>query len=318
MGEIALELPKAVPRKEPTPDQIRVETVQTLQRREQFSADELRQIETYRRRIDPQSSASLLCYGESVQRKFQTFTDGALKSVMGRDIGEIGGLLSKMSATVKDFDTDTRLGILGVFRSAKKTESLQAKYAEANKTLTRTQQELDGWRMKLLVDLKALDELFQQVSEYYRTLMMYITAGRQRLEELRASSLQALHLQAEIMRTPDTILTYGDLEDKCKTFGERLKDLELTKTICVQTAVQIQLVQNSDRQLVASIQSSIHNAVALWQQNIATALTMQRNQSALKAQNAQLLTSLDDAITLQMTASRQRAETASITVDAIN
>lgn len=315
MDEIALELPKAAPRKGLTPEQIRAETIQVLQRREEFSPYELRQIGIYRRQIDPQSSASLLCYGESVQRKFESFTNGALKSVMGRDIGEVGRLLSKMSVTIKDFDADTRLGILDVFRSAKKVESLQVKYSDADKALMRIQQELDGWRMKLLVDLKALDELFRQILGYYRTLTMYITAGHQRLEELRKSSLQALHLQAEIMRTPDTILTYGDLEDKCNTFSGRLKDLELTKTICVQTAVQIRLVQSSDRQLVASIQSGIHNSLVLWRQNIATALTEQHKQSTLKSHNAQLLESLDDAITLQMTASRQRAETKSLLAD---
>ena len=63
-----------------------------------------------------------------------------------------------------------------------------------------------------------------------------------------------------------------------------MHDLKLSSMISIQTAPQIRLIQNNDQTLVEKIQSSINNTIPLWRNQIVIAITMLRQQGALKLQ----------------------------------
>ena len=67
---------------------------------------------------------------------------------------------------------------------------------------------------------------------------------------------------------------------------KRLYDLKITKTIAVQTAPQIRLIQNNDMQLADKIESSIFTAIPLWKSQFVIALGLNNAQQALEAQKA--------------------------------
>ena len=67
-------------------------------------------------------------------------------------------------------------------------------------------------------------------------------------------------------------------------FEKKIHDLKLTRMIAIQTAPQIRLIQNNDQTLVEKIQSSIMNTIPLWKNQIVIAITMLRQQNALKLQ----------------------------------
>ena len=58
--------------------------------------------------------------------------------------------------------------------------------------------------------------------------------------------------------------------------------LKISRTIAIQTAPQIRLVQNNDKLLADKIQTAIQETIPLWKSQIVMALGLYRQQEALK------------------------------------
>lgn len=286
---ITLELPEA-PEKTTEVEKFRPEAVQeevsaALRETEDLSPEERQQIADFVKQIDLHNSEVITRYGESAQRKLESFTDSALQGVTGRDVGEIGTLLSKMSVSIKNFNDKSDNKFINIFRSAeRRVEELRVQYDETSNTLERIRKELLGQRTTLLVDIRMLDEMYVQNLEYYKELTMYILAGKQKLDEVRRGELEELRKKAELSGKQEDAFLYSDLKDQCENFEKQVYDLELTRSICLQTAPQIRLVQKTNEQLARKIQSSINNTIPIWKQKIMIALALQHNEEAGKVQ----------------------------------
>ena len=75
-----------------------------------------------------------------------------------------------------------------------------------------------------------------------------------------------------------------DLDEKCNRFEKKLHDLELTRTIAMQTAPQIRLIQNNDTVMVEKIQTTIVNTIPLWKSQMVLALGIAHSAEAAQAQ----------------------------------
>ena len=78
----------------------------------------------------------------------------------------------------------------------------------------------------------------------------------------------------------------NDLQTAINRFEKRVYDLKITKTIAIQTAPQIRMMQSNDMQLADKIESSIFTAIPLWKSQFVIALGLNNAQQALEAQKA--------------------------------
>ena len=85
-------------------------------------------------------------------------------------------------------------------------------------------------------------------------------------------------------RLPEDAQAAKDLESKCDRFEKKLYDLELTRTISIQTAPQIRMVQGNNTMMVEKIQSTLVNTVPLWKSQMVLALGVAHSNEAVKAQ----------------------------------
>lgn len=115
---------------------------------------------------------------------------------------------------------------------------------------------------------------------------MYILAGKQKLSEARSRELPALVSKAQASCLPEDAQAARDFEDMCGRFEKKLYDLELTRTVSIQMAPQIRLVQNNDAMMAEKIQSSIVNTIPLWKSQMVLALGLANSQQAIAAQRA--------------------------------
>ena len=76
----------------------------------------------------------------------------------------------------------------------------------------------------------------------------------------------------------------SDFENAVSRFEKKVHDLKLSKTIAIQTAPQIRLIQNNDKVLVDKVQSAIYNTIPLWKSQIVIALGLSRQQKVLQMQ----------------------------------
>ena len=85
---------------------------------------------------------------------------------------------------------------------------------------------------------------------------------------------------------PEDAQAANDFSNMIGRFEKKIHDLELTRTIAVQMAPQIRLVQNNDTLMIEKIQSSLVNTIPLWKSQMVLALGLEHSRQATAAQSA--------------------------------
>ena len=237
--------------------------------------------------IDITDSNAVLSYGASAQRKVSDFADGALASVRGKDMGETGQVLSSLIVELKS-NSEEKQGLFNkLFGSAEKNfERLKAQYSTTEANIDRLVKILEGHEEQLLKDIVQLDKLYDKNKLYFKEVSMYIEAGKLRLEKARNEELPALQAKAKETNSPEDAQAAQDFADMITRFEKKLYDLELSRTVCLQSAPEIRMVQNSDTIMSEKIHSTIINVIPMWKTQMVLALNNYHTQKAIEAQNA--------------------------------
>ena len=150
--------------------------------------------------------------------------------------------------------------------------------------VTKITEALEQHQMRLMKDSAVLDKMYEQNLAYFKELSMYILAGKKKLREVREGKLNELHQKAAASGLPEDAQAANDLESKCDRFEKKLHDLELTRTISMQTAPQIRMIQNNDTTMIEKIQTTIVNTIPLWKSQMVLALGIAHSTEAAQAQ----------------------------------
>ena len=250
-----------------------------------LSEEEKAQVEAFAKQIELTNSAVILQYGAGTQKKMADFSDTALNNVKSKDLGEVGELLSDVVTELKDFDEEESKGFFGIFKkSSNKIEAMKAKYAKAETNINEICKVLEGHQVQLLKDVAVLDKMYELNLTYFKELSMYILAGKKKLQEVRNTQLKELMEKAQASGLPEDAQAAKDLDAMCNRFEKKIHDLELTRTISMQTAPQIRLVQSNDTLMVEKIQSTVVNTIPLWKSQMVLALGVEHSAQAAQAQ----------------------------------
>lgn len=252
-----------------------------------LSEEERQMVNSFAEKIDLKDSKLILQYGAGTQKKMSDFSQMALDNIRSKELGEVGKLLSDVVVELKSFDAgEEKGGVFGFFKKGKKKiETMRAGYRKVEGNINEICKVLENHQVQLMKDIAVLDKMYDANLTYFKELSMYILAGKRKLEEVKSGELQNLVAQAKISGKPEDVQAANDLENMCGRFEKKLYDLELTRTISIQTAPQIRLVQNNNTLMVEKIQSTITNTVPLWKSQMVLALGVAHSQEAVKAQN---------------------------------
>ena len=213
------------------------------------------------------------------------FSETALEKVRTKDLGEVGELLSSVVGKLKDFDEEEEKGLFGLFKkSTNKLEKMKNKYAKAETNVNQICEVLENHQVVLMKDIAMLDKMYELNLTYFKELSMYIMAGKKKLEEVRGGQLQEMIQKAQASGLPEDAQAARDLDSMCTRFEKKIHDLELTRTISMQTAPQIRLVQSNDSLMAEKIQSTIVNTIPLWKSQMVLALGVEHSNQAAQAQ----------------------------------
>ncbi|MBQ7454185.1 MAG: toxic anion resistance protein, partial [Selenomonadaceae bacterium] len=117
-------------------------------------------------------------------------------------------------------------------------------------------------------------------------LQLYIRAGEEKLEEMRTITLPKLRAQASESGDPMAVQVVNDFEQSVDRFEKKIHDLKISKTLAIQTAPQIRLIQNNDRVLIDRVQSAIYHTIPLWKNQMVIALGLTRQKETIELQRA--------------------------------
>ena len=250
-----------------------------------LSDDERRQVDAFAKQIDLTDSALVLSYGAGAQKKMADFSQSALEKVRTQDLGEVGELITDVVGELRSLEVGEERGFLGIFkRGASRVEALTAKYDKAENNVNKIVGHLKDQQLTLMKDAKILDKLYDLNLTYFKELTMYILAGRKKLEEVRSGKLAELAAKARATGRTEDAEAVQKLTAACDRFEKKLSDLDLTRTIAMQTAPQIRFVQNNEMLMVEKIQTTIVNTIPLWKSQMVLALGIANADAAVKAQ----------------------------------
>lgn len=250
-----------------------------------LTPEEQKMVNDFAAKIDIENTNQILQYGAGTQKKMADFSDTALDNVKTQDLGEIGELISNVVGELKDFDVQEEGKFFGFFRKqTSKIENLKNKYDKAQANVEKITDSLQQHQVRLMKDSAMLDKMYEQNLNYFKELTMYILAGKKKLEETRNGKLAEMKNKAALSGLPEDAQAVRDLDEKCSRFEKKLHDLELTRTIAMQTAPQIRLIQNNDTVMVEKIQTTIVNTIPLWKSQMVLALGIAHSAEAVQAQ----------------------------------
>lgn len=250
-----------------------------------LTPEEQKMVNDFAAKIDIENTNQILQYGAGTQEKMADFSDTALENVKTQDLGEIGELISNVVGELKDFDVQEEGKFFGFFRKqTSKIENLKNKYDKAQANVEKITDSLQQHQVRLMKDSAMLDKMYEQNLNYFKELTMYILAGKKKLEETRNGKLAEMKNKAALSGLPEDAQAARDLDEKCSRFEKKLHDLELTRTIAMQTAPQIRLIQNNDTVMVEKIQTTIVNTIPLWKSQMVLALGIAHSAEAAQAQ----------------------------------
>lgn len=281
------------------PELVAAETT-TVQEAKQpvLTPEEQRMVDEFAAKIDVENTAQILQYGAGTQKKMADFSDAALANVRTQDLGEVGDLITDVVGELQGMDAEEQKGIFGFFRKqANKLEAMKTRYAKAEANVEKIADALQQHQVRLLKDSAVLDKMYEQNLAYFKELTMYILAGKQKLEQVQNGKLRELQETAQRTGFAEDAQAARDLAEKCQRFEKKIHDLELTRTISIQTAPQIRMIQNNDTVMVEKIQTTLVNTIPLWKNQMVIALGIAHSTEAAQAQRQ--VTDLTNALLTQ-------------------
>ena len=257
----------------------------------QLTPEERAEVERIKESLDLTDSAAIIDFGTAAQKDIADFSDSILSNVRAKDSGYVGELLSELLTNVKGFEPgNTDGGFLKklpfVSSLVGKAETLMQGYERVSVQVEKVKTALQKSRMLMMKDVVMLDGLYAKNLAYFKSLELYIQAGEEKMQEMRETTLPKLRAQAAASSDPMAAQVVSDFENAVERFEKKVNDLKISKTISIQTAPQIRLIQNNDKVLIDRVQSAIFNAIPLWKNQMVIALGLANQRKVLEMQHS--------------------------------
>lgn len=244
-------------------------------------------VRDFSEKIDVLNTEQVMHYGSNAQKNISEFSGAALGTVRTKDLGEVGGMLGDLVVELKglNFDVEEKKGLRGLFKKSGQTiAELKASYDKAEVNVDKIVESLEKHEITLMKDISMMDKMYEKNQEYMKELTMYILAGKLKIEQLRNEELPKYQAKARETGLPEDAQAANDFSNMIGRFEKKIHDLELTRTISVQMAPQIRMIQNNDSLMAEKIRSSIMNTIPLWKSQMVLALSQYHSDQAMKAQ----------------------------------
>ncbi|KIX89778.1 tellurite resistance protein TelA [Staphylococcus microti] len=256
----------------------------------QFSEQDQQKITALAQEIEPLNNDSLLKFGSNAQSHLSNFSHQMLNDIQTKDIGTIGETLESLMKKLKEVDPDELsqkdMSMLKKLfkRSKASLQQVFSRMQSVSAQVDRISVELDKNKSELIKDARLLDELYQQNKDYYDVLNLYIAAAQNKRDDLVQNVLPQLRETAKNSDNQMALQDVADMEQFLDRLEKRIYDLQLSRQITLQSAPQIRMIQNINQALAEKIQSSILTSIPLWKNQMAIALTLNRQNKAAQAQ----------------------------------
>ncbi|WOV82865.1 toxic anion resistance protein [Sporosarcina jeotgali] len=233
---------------------------------------------------------AILTYGASAQNELSRFSHKMLDHVQSKDIGPVGDVLNDLMGKLSEIDPDDlsekkKSGLSRLFNKASRSiQEMMTKYQKLSTQIDRIGVQLEHSKRGLIEDVHMLDNLYEQNKTYFQALNVYIAAAEIKRDELANITIPQMRSDAQLSNDQMAIQEVNDMSQFLDRLEKRLYDLQLSRQLTIQSAPQIRMIQQTNQTLAEKIQSSIMTSIPLWKNQIAIALTLNRQKKAVESQ----------------------------------
>ena len=243
--------------------------------------------------IDLKNVESILTFGKETAEEISKFADKILNSIETTKVEDSGTLLVQLNKImdkfdIKDFnDAEKKQGLLKkLFKKAEKTiDGLLKKYHTMGGEVDKVYIQLKEYENEITQSNRMLEEMFNKNMEYYETLEKYIQAGHLAVERLKTEVLPQLEEKTKSGEQIDQV-NYSNALQVLEMMEQRIYDLELAKSVALQTMPQIKLIQKGNYNLIRKINSAFIITIPIFKQSLNQAITLKRQKIQSQAMAA--------------------------------
>jgi len=257
---------------------------------DRLSEEEKQKAQALAAQIPAGNYEAILTYGANAQTELSTFSHQMLDHVQKKDIGPVGDILKDLMDKLgqlnpEELTKQKKSGIKRLFgKVSRSVQELMTKYQKLSTQIDRIGIQLEHSKRGLIEDVHMLDKLYDQNKAYFQALNIYIAAAEMKRDEILTEVIPSLRKKAELSSDQMAYQEVNDMAQFLDRLEKRLYDLQLSRQITIQSAPQIRMIQQTNQTLAEKIQSSVMTSIPLWKNQIAIALTLNRQLKAVEAQ----------------------------------
>ncbi|MCL1935067.1 MAG: toxic anion resistance protein [Defluviitaleaceae bacterium] len=249
-----------------------------------ITENNIQKIEEIKKNIDL-SHHTFTYYGLSIQNQISKFSDNILQNMLAKENDDVGNDLLKLVDTIQKFDENSsKKNKFFIFKNQKiNLDKIISNFYVTQDNIDNIVSSLKSHKIQLLKNMHILENIYNNNEIYFKELNIHILAAEQKLEEYKKIDIEKQRKISNEKNSPSELQKLKNMEDNVANFEKRIHDLKISKTISLQMAAQIKLIQNNNKILIEKIQSSIVNNIPLWKNQIIIALGIHTAQKSLEA-----------------------------------
>ena len=220
--------------------------------------------------IDLSKVNSITIYGSDIQKKMAELSEMMIKNIEETNVDEISDTIdSTVKYLAETDDQEEERSFLPWKRKKSNSLNLQNKYDMISKNVEKIETSLEAHQIRLMKDTAMLDQIYKMNQEYFKQVNLKIAAAKDKIEQIKEGNYP--EECADII--PDII---DRLERK-------ILELETTRTIALQQAPQIRMLQANAVAMADKLQSTLYTVIPLWKNQIVIAFGTEHTRAAIRA-----------------------------------
>ncbi len=242
--------------------------------------------------LDINNAQSIMKFGEGTAEEVSKFADKILASMKTTNVEDSGQMLIQLNKImdkfdVKDFQEQDPNFFEKLFHNTKNSiDKLLRKYENMGTEVDKVYRELKVYENEIEKSNATLEGMFDSNITYYETLQKYIYAGRQVIENIKSNELVALQEKADNSVDQVDQLNLTNMQQAIEMVEQRVFDLELAKSVALQSLPQIKMIQKGNYNLMRKINSAFIVTLPIFKQSLTQAIALKRQGIQAKAMAA--------------------------------
>ena len=251
---------------------------------ESLTQEEYAQVVAFSQKIDLHNNDIIINYGKTIQRQSAALADKTLNAAKSIPYSDVMLSVAQLIYAVNKLtgNVDSNGVVSKFFNSIKNRFDFRPFDLNTTKaTIDLIEKKIVGHTLYIEKDIQTLNKIYDENMMLYKSLTLYIKAAELAIERSK-KELEQIKKEASTTGNKLLSLNADGYANQIEMFEQKLYDIRLTRTVCLQYAPQIKMIQNNDMLLLMRLQSSIVNTLPIWKRDIFLAIESKNSMDIAK------------------------------------